>query len=612
MNGINNMGNMSGVGNMGNINSNDNVMQKGRMNTQLFKHMNAAGGTGTGNTSHSHNIIPPSPMGRPSSQQQQQKLPPEIRELATSKNLMKAKDALPLINSLSWEERVIYLSRHVMGGSKGNGFFRAMSKLKTMRRKMLSEGEPRLKKRRTSNNNDTVENFDSVPSDDHRSNGMDHAKEVGADKELEKLKRSPKVAKAMLIEMGLGITFCDTVTSTIESILSEIDPKDKNYKGRNEEKTDVDVGMGADKHASKVKPQAGNVRSAKRVSSQDSTREQNAGVRGFFNLASNPNQRNPKSKTKVVDNLPDMDPSLTRMMPSNDDAPNVNANANTNTNPHAPGRKMTKKELAYWRYELNRFKTLKGGGFVVLKPSNQETRVLARVVKDWIGPNLTLPQLMSLSQANRDSIAASQVALQHAEGFNMVDSFKLKSVRRSSVLPLPCNHEEEYESLMRCNKGTRVYAMYPSTMSLYPATVVDNITFSKGNEKMCVVQFDGDEDKSTGTVPQRKVPARFLTMIPLPMYPSNSRGKSKGRRNSNNAVTSKGGISNPTVVRMGTSQATMPQVRRKKSNSSRSTSQQTPDKAMVDLLGEMPLSMDSMGDLDDLGDFDFAVDETNL
>mmetsp|Transcript_18398 Transcript_18398/g.26857 ORF Transcript_18398/g.26857 Transcript_18398/m.26857 type:complete len:102 (+) Transcript_18398:1492-1797(+) len=101
-------------------------------------------------------------------------------------------------------------------------------------------------------------------------------------------------------------------------------------------------------------------------------------------------------------------------------------------------------------------------------------------------------------------------------------------------------------------------------------------------------------------------------MIPLPMYPSNSRGKSKGRRNSNNAVTSKGGISNPTVVRMGTSQATMPQVRRKKSNSSRSTSQQTPDKAMVDLLGEMPLSMDSMGDLDDLGDFDFAVDETNL
>ncbi len=39
----------------------------------------------------------------------------------------------------------------------------------------------------------------------------------------------------------------------------------------------------------------------------------------------------------------------------------------------------------------------------------------------------------------------------------------------------------------------RVYAMYPNTTSLYPATIVDFSMQYKNEEKIVVVQFDGDE-----------------------------------------------------------------------------------------------------------------------
>ena len=45
-------------------------------------------------------------------------------------------------------------------------------------------------------------------------------------------------------------------------------------------------------------------------------------------------------------------------------------------------------------------------------------------------------------------------------------------------------------------KGVRVYAMYPSTTSLYPATTIENTTYSQNQDDiMCIVEFDNDEGK---------------------------------------------------------------------------------------------------------------------
>ena len=56
--------------------------------------------------------------------------------------------------------------------------------------------------------------------------------------------------------------------------------------------------------------------------------------------------------------------------------------------------------------------------------------------------------------------------------------------------------------------------MYPNTTSLYPATVIDNSTHFREDEQMIVVEFDGDEDELM-KVPQRHIPSRFVTPIPV-------------------------------------------------------------------------------------------------
>lgn len=46
---------------------------------------------------------------------------------------------------------------------------------------------------------------------------------------------------------------------------------------------------------------------------------------------------------------------------------------------------------------------------------------------------------------------------------------------------------------LRLKKGLRIYAMYPHTTSLYVATVVDNMTYCRGDDDIIVVEFDEDE-----------------------------------------------------------------------------------------------------------------------
>jgi hypothetical protein len=92
----------------------------------------------------------------------------------------------------------------------------------------------------------------------------------------------------------------------------------------------------------------------------------------------------------------------------------------------------------------------------------------------------------------------------------------------------------------RIKKGARVYAMYPQTTSLYPATVIDSTTYCRGDDDITVVEFDGEESgkfskvacwnvrlfspyqthgvlsspDATGQVAKYHIPARFVTLIP--------------------------------------------------------------------------------------------------
>lgn len=73
--------------------------------------------------------------------------------------------------------------------------------------------------------------------------------------------------------------------------------------------------------------------------------------------------------------------------------------------------------------------------------------------------------------------------------------------------------------------------MYPNTTSLYPATVIDNSTRFIEDERMIVVEFDGDED-ALMNIPQRHIPSRFVTPIPVELDTSkkgNKKNSSDGK-----------------------------------------------------------------------------------
>ena len=87
------------------------------------------------------------------------------------------------------------------------------------------------------------------------------------------------------------------------------------------------------------------------------------------------------------------------------------------------------------------------------------------------------------------------------------DDAPQQRLSRNLILPLPKTLLEAAEWGFRAKKGTRVYAVYPETSSLYAATVVDNTTYCRKDEDIIVVEFEGDEDEY-GVLPQRHVSAR--------------------------------------------------------------------------------------------------------
>ena len=56
----------------------------------------------------------------------------------------------------------------------------------------------------------------------------------------------------------------------------------------------------------------------------------------------------------------------------------------------------------------------------------------------------------------------------------------------------------------------RVMAVYPNTTSFYPCTVVFG---PRQNTSRVVVKFDDDEDEH-GTIPEHRIPRRYV--LPLP------------------------------------------------------------------------------------------------
>jgi SGF29 tudor-like domain len=180
-------------------------------------------------------------------------------------------------------------------------------------------------------------------------------------------------------------------------------------------------------------------------------------------------------------------------------------------------RHSAKKGHPHRLSDVIRFRAFRQGDPVAARVTSRDLWILARVVKDYPGTNLTPIEFLRLSDSRREQIFKEKVLIQDVEEHDGGAAAAIL-VSRSLVLPLPRNVSEaaEWGNFYRFfKKGSRVYAMYPQTTALYTATVVDCTTYCRRDEDIVVVEFDGDDpDPVTGKLPACHIPARFVTLIP--------------------------------------------------------------------------------------------------
>mmetsp|Transcript_41903 Transcript_41903/g.71679 ORF Transcript_41903/g.71679 Transcript_41903/m.71679 type:complete len:340 (-) Transcript_41903:280-1299(-) len=205
-------------------------------------------------------------------------------------------------------------------------------------------------------------------------------------------------------------------------------------------------------------------------------------------------------------------------------------------------RNSPKKEVAYRLFEATRFRTLEMGDYVAAKMASHDFWILARVAKRW-NSVISYKQLAGFAdKTKRDALFKEKVLIQDNDEYNGDSSSEsARPVSRQHVLPLPRSYAEANDWVgMRIRKGSRVYAMYPNTTALYCGSVVDSTTYCRNQDDIIVVQFDGDEDDK-GVVPERHIPARFVTLIPRE-FPS-SQNKKRRKSSTISSLESGGGAS---------------------------------------------------------------------
>uniref|UniRef100_A0A7S3QFE2 SGF29 C-terminal domain-containing protein n=1 Tax=Chaetoceros debilis TaxID=122233 RepID=A0A7S3QFE2_9STRA len=490
-----------------NMNGPMSAQMNGQMSAQMSAQMNAQM-NGQMNGQMNQRLPPPQPR-RPSLK--------TASRMASGTNasrdpnphygLMKAEDAIPLIESLPWEEKLIYLSRHVMGGRKGNGFFRAVSTLNKSRSKMLKEGELSTAKRKVARRGGmggiAMHGYD-ISDGENASifGGLSTTNDlIEPSQELAILKESPDIASNMLVEMGLGVTFCNTITSTIKSILKEIDSPEKKLDKKMPTVSEV-----------KSNPQKGVKTQIPKAAVQPS-----APPSIPFNLPPSLKKRRPRKIKDPIEECAPADPLA---------------------------KKCSKKDLAHRHLNLTRFRPLRAGDFVAYKKTgNDSVCLLGTVVSDWhptqsLSPN----ELMSLTDARRKEVFSSMVAVLDMNQQKKNSNVLGEMVSRQYILPLPQSHEEGNEWMYRCRKGFRVYAMDPQTSSFHPATVLDSTTYCEDEDNICIIEFDMKDSSTGGTKGiQRHVPARFVTLIPRDFSSSTKpRAKAPSRKRKSAASSTAG------------------------------------------------------------------------
>lgn len=478
----------------------------------------------------SSNSVPTSSSGKTSTPRQQ----PHESTLSND-------DVRKLASQLSCGEKVVWVSKQILGTHGSNGFQKSMSNVQKHKRQRLRQ---------------------------YKKQNQDDAEIDTADLERVKVKTfNVRVAEKMITEMNQGLQFCDLMADTIKSILKEIDPDNPLISAsasiapslleiqQNPRVADTMAAMHAISSAVSASLQEPNKAAAGGRGAPAQPSRDGPMMRGTSTQVARPSSTQMSRPSSTQTQMP-RPPNIGRIAET---VAQGNPNGSTlrklrkrsNSKFHGDrdltaligdhddnGKKLTKKELSSRLFEATRFRTLNEGDYVSAKVSSQNLWILARVVKEWNAVQMPLKNIVDMSDIQREALFTEKVFIQVNDEYNG-DLSSARAVKRQHILPLARSHMEGNDWGKRLRKGSRVYAIYPKTISFYCATVIDCSTYCRNQDDVIVVEFDGDEDES-GTTPQRHIPARFVTLVPREFETNKRRRKSTSdaaRRRSSKLVT---------------------------------------------------------------------------
>jgi len=551
-----------------------------------------------------------------------------------------------LLSHCDYADRVIWATRVLWGGNSVNGFLRATATAQRIKKQRARQNNSTKMSRAAKAANATIAEDDkkgaaasgSASSTNTKLNSSalsgTKVKEIFKQHEEESLKKeimNPRTAKKLKSELEVGLTFCATVCNVLRGVLFDMDPSlSPSLPPHLAVETDkpppahtflipsppppgsvqyprLSTGHGVHKTGS-LKPAKGSskLKVPTNLNAKGGTTNRHLGILNQHqsqqqlstsqNITSSPGdpanstlRRLRKTNRKNKNQSIFAEPALANLPPEFD---SVNNNKRT----------CTKKEYQNRIFQLVRYRDLRDGDFCAARLSSRDLWILAKVLKEYKTNTQTSLytlkplEFLSLSSSRRDAIFQKEkVLLEDVEDQEVRGSGT--HVIRSLVLPLPrsCAEANEWASRL-VKKGSRVYAMYPQTTSLYAATVTDSTTYCRGDDDIIVVQFDGeDADPITGHFPSYHIPARFVTLIPREFPASQS-----GRAGSGHKSTSTSPCVSGTKRKSASSG---------NPNKKRSSAVNSDGGGLLDGLS-MDFGSGNMGGFDDLDlDFDKPLDE---
>lgn len=424
--------------------------------------------------------------------------------------------AVALVKRCDWVDKTLWVSRQLLGGQSVNGFLRSTATVQ------------RIKKQRARQNNkgkggSTGDSQSLQIGEGSKKRGSENTDQE-AEEVLKKEVMNSRTAKKMKTEFEMGINFCRMLHSTVRAILQEMDPalpsvdrlessKSKHKHSRPPITSHSNDNKNAVSHPTTVSSRAAEMNASSHNGNASATALNKKGSNDPSGPSGIPASPVPRQESPSAASPGNPNGSTLRKLRKKKLPPSTSPIIDLPEFDDYGKRICTKKEHLYRLSECVRYRALRQGDVVAARISSRDLCILARVLKDY--PDSGLPQLdfVRLPELKREQLFQEKVLVKDVEDKSN-DSSSTFKVTRNLILPLPRSFTEAAEWGQRYKKGTRVYALYPSTTALYTATILDSTTYARDDDDIMVVRFDGDEPDSSGTIPACHIPSRYVTPLP--------------------------------------------------------------------------------------------------